>query len=109
MHAYVYKSSRKADTYVYLRERDRFALLPEPLRDGLGALVFVLEVALTPQRKLARADAAVVRTHLAERGFHVQMPPGGMDQAGIDRLQDMATLAPPPTAPAHEGLGDGRA
>ncbi|MBS0456416.1 MAG: YcgL domain-containing protein [Proteobacteria bacterium] len=93
MHAYVYKSSRKADTYVYLRERDGFALLPEPLRDGLGALVFVLEVALTPARKLARADAAVVRAHLAERGFHVQMPPHGVGRSAVERLHDMAALA----------------
>ena len=48
MQAYVYKSLRKADTYVYLAARDDFARLPEPLRAQLGALQFVLEVALTP-------------------------------------------------------------
>jgi uncharacterized protein len=75
MQAFVYKSQRKADTYVYLAARDDFARLPEPLRAQLGALSFVLEVALTPERKLARQDPAVVRANLAARGFHVQFPP----------------------------------
>jgi hypothetical protein len=75
MHAYVYKSTKRAGTYVYLRERDAFGLLPAPLAERLGRLVFVLDVALTPERRLAHADAAVVRTNLAERGFHVQAPP----------------------------------
>ena len=75
MQAYVYKSLRKADTYVYLAQRDDFARLPEPLRTQLGTLHFVLEVALTPERKLAREDAAVVRENLALRGFHLQFPP----------------------------------
>ncbi len=75
MQAYVYKSLRKADTYVYLAKRDEFARLPEPLRTQLGTLQFVLEVALTPERKLARGDAAVVRENLAARGFHLQFPP----------------------------------
>jgi uncharacterized protein len=75
MHAYVYKSQRKADTYLYLAARDDFACLPAPLREQLGALHFVLDVALTPERRLAQADAAVVRANLASRGFHVQFPP----------------------------------
>jgi uncharacterized protein YcgL (UPF0745 family) len=75
MQAYVYKSLRKADTYVYLSARDDFARLPEPLRTQLGNLQFVLEVALTAERKLAREDAAVVRENLAARGFHLQFPP----------------------------------
>ena len=75
MHAYVYKSLKKADTYVYLAGRDAFTRLPEPLRDRLGRLQFVLEVELTPERRLARADAAEVREHLATHGFHIQFPP----------------------------------
>jgi len=75
MQAYVYKSLRKADTYVYFSARDDFARLPEPLRTQLGNLQFVLEVALTPERKLAREDATVVRENLVARGFHLQFPP----------------------------------
>ena len=75
MQAYVYKSLRKADTYVYLAARDAFDTLPEPLRLPLGELSFVLEVALTPERKLARGDEAQVRQNLQTHGFHLQVPP----------------------------------
>ena len=75
MQAHVYKSLKKADTYVYLAGRDDFARLPEPLRTQLGPLQFVLDVDLVPGRKLAREDAAVVRENLALRGFHLQFPP----------------------------------
>lgn len=84
MQAFVYKSPKRADTYVYLAARDDFTRLPEPLRSQLGALQFVLEVALTPGRKLAREDAAVVRGNLALRGFHLQFPP----PADVDPMTD---------------------
>ena len=74
MQAYVYKSLRKADTYVYLAARDAFQAIPEPLRLPLGGLAFVLEVALTPERTLARADVAQVRQNLLAHGFHLQVP-----------------------------------
>ncbi|HET9484320.1 MAG TPA: YcgL domain-containing protein [Xanthomonadales bacterium] len=75
MRTFVYKSTRRDDTYVYLAERDAFGVLPAPLAERLGKLVFVLEVDLTPERKLARTDPAVVRANLAAHGFHLQVPP----------------------------------
>jgi len=90
MQAYVYKSLRKADTYVFLSERDDFARLPDAVRDQLGTLQFVLETALTPDRKLARADAAAVRENLRLRGFHLQFPPA-LDQARDQALDQART------------------
>lgn len=75
MQAYVYKSQRKEDTFVYLAVRDDFERIPEALRTPLGELAFVLEVALTPERKLARENAETVRQNLALQGFHIQFPP----------------------------------
>lgn len=75
MKAYVYRCARQADTYVYLAQRDAFALLPPPLAARLGALAFVLELELAPGRRLAREDPQVVRANLAAHGFHVQFPP----------------------------------
>ena len=84
MHAYVYKSLKKADTYLYLAKRDDFAGLPEPLRTQLGRLQFVLEVQLTAERKLARENPEVVRANLASRGFHLQFPPTVEDPMSED-------------------------
>ncbi len=75
MQCHVYRSSKRDDTYVYLRERDAFGLLPANIAATLGELQFVLEVALTPERKLVREDANVVRANLAARGFHIHFPP----------------------------------
>jgi uncharacterized protein len=75
MQAYVYKSRRKSDTYVFLAARDDFTRVPGPLRAQLGELQFVLEVALSPERHLAQADPEVVRANLAAHGFHLQVPP----------------------------------
>jgi uncharacterized protein YcgL (UPF0745 family) len=79
MQAFVYKSLRKPDTYLYLRERDAFGLLPEPVLAPLGRLDFVMELVLDEGRKLARVDARVVRANLVERGYHLQFPDTQLD------------------------------
>lgn len=84
MQAFVYKSLRKDDTYVFLAARDDFQRVPEPIRARLGALQFVFDLALTPERRLARGDTAVVRENLAARGFHLQLPPTQHDPMSED-------------------------
>jgi uncharacterized protein YcgL (UPF0745 family) len=75
MECYVYRSSRRPETYVYLPRRDDFAALPDGLLRALGRLEFALEFVLTPQRQLARVDPATVLANLEAQGFHIQLPP----------------------------------
>ncbi len=77
MKCYVYKSSRRSDTYVYLAAPDQFASLPEILRHQLGVLSFVLELELTAERRLAQADAATVMANISDKGYYLQLPPDG--------------------------------
>jgi uncharacterized protein YcgL (UPF0745 family) len=86
MQAYVYKSQRKQDTYVYLAKRDDFDVIPATLGATLAPYTFVMEVALTPERRLAQADAALVRANLVERGFHLQLPPQPLAPVKIARI-----------------------
>ncbi len=81
MRCYVYKSRSRPDTYVYLAEKDGFHLLPESLRQRLGALDAALEFELTPQRRLARADAQTVIEALNTSGCYLQLPPPPPDVA----------------------------
>jgi hypothetical protein len=76
MDSFVYRCAQRPGTYVYLRERDAFGMLPPELARRLGKLEFVFEVALTAQRRLAHADPEVVRRNLLANGFHLQLPPG---------------------------------
>lgn len=75
MQSFVYKSLRKADTYVFLREAGGFDVLPAALAERLGELVFVIEVELSAQRRLAREDVVAVMDNLRGQGFHLQLPP----------------------------------
>lgn len=75
MRCFVYKSVRKADTYIYLRDEGAFDLLPAALLDQMGPPVFVIELLLDPERKLAREDVATVMRNVAEQGYHLQLPP----------------------------------
>lgn len=88
MQAYVYKSQRKQDTYVYLAARDAFDAIPDVLKATLAPFAFVLEVALTPDRRLALADADQVRANLQARGFHLQMPPPPVAPVKVPRRDD---------------------
>lgn len=88
MKAFVYKSLRKDDSYVFLATRDDFARLPEPIRAQLGTLQFVFELALTPERELARGNVDVVRANLANLGFHVQLPATMLDPMTEDHGTD---------------------
>jgi uncharacterized protein YcgL (UPF0745 family) len=75
MHSYVYASARKADTYLWLAQRDQFDVIPAPLALMLGELRFALEVELTGERRLPHEDARMVVEHLRSQGWHLQLPP----------------------------------
>jgi len=72
---WVYRSPRKQEMYLYLAEEDAFDCVPEALMARFGEPVLVIELELSPQRALARADVTQVMHNLREEGFHLQMPP----------------------------------
>lgn len=71
----VYRASKRADTYVYVRECDGITQLPEGLLAITGRLELAMELCLTPTHRLARADVAEVMRALQERGYYLQLPP----------------------------------
>jgi hypothetical protein len=78
MLSFVYRSQRKAETYLYLAQQDDGAKLPEAVRKMLGELIFVMPLELHASRKLAREDIAVVLANLRDSGFHIQFPPSAV-------------------------------
>lgn len=76
MNAYIYKSSRKAELYIYITQKDDFSNVPQALYDSMGKEpIYVMEIELTPERKLARENVNTVIKNLETKGFHLQIPP----------------------------------
>jgi uncharacterized protein len=72
---WVYRSPRKPEMYLYLSAEDDFTGVPDALLRGFGTPAKILQLALTPQRTLAREDVLKVMENLRTQGFHLQMPP----------------------------------
>jgi len=72
---WIYRCSKRAETYVYLATPDDFTCLPTDLLHAMGKLELVMELELHPERKLARAVASTVLAALEERRYYLQMPP----------------------------------
>lgn len=71
----VFRSRRNAETYLYVDHQEGFARVPDALLREFGGAERAMTLALTPERKLARADANDVLREISERGFYLQLPP----------------------------------
>ena len=76
MNCSVYRSPRKDYTYPYLAEGSKLEDLPDTLVRAFGTPEFVIDLDLSPERKLASEDVMRVIENLQEQGFHLQLPPG---------------------------------
>ncbi|KZN35889.1 YcgL domain-containing protein [Pseudoalteromonas luteoviolacea] len=71
----VYKSSKKADTYLFIEKRDDFSKVPAPLMSTFGTPIYVMLVDLAKRERLGVADLSLVKEKLIEQGFYLQIPP----------------------------------
>ena len=84
----VYRSARRDGMYLYLPRDHDPASLPEPLQALFGPPQRVLDLLLTPHRRLARVAAGEVLEKIAEQGFYLQLPPADAEpplSCGPDR------------------------
>ena len=77
MQCSIYKSSKKSEHYLFIEKADNLDKVPEQLQGILGELELVMELDITPERKLALSDAQEVLKQIEEKGFYLQMPPEG--------------------------------
>lgn len=71
----VFRCKKKEGAYIYVAKGKNLDELPEALRKQTGALEHSMTLVLTPDRKLAQADAQKVLNAIEEQGFYLQMPP----------------------------------
>ncbi len=72
---WIYRSNRKEEMYLYLSNKDDLEEVPDDLQKRLGELDFVMQLELSEQRQLARADVSEVMKALCDEGYYLQMPP----------------------------------
>ncbi|MGC8119074.1 YcgL domain-containing protein [Marinobacter sp. VGCF2001] len=70
----VFRSSKKNDTYLYVRRGQNWQELPDALRSIFGQPVHSMDLLLTPDKKLARTSGEEVLAAIAEKDFYLQMP-----------------------------------
>lgn len=70
----VFRSSKKPDTYLYVKRGQVWDDLPESLKGIFGAPVHAMDLVLTPERRLARTHGRQVLEAIADKGFLLQMP-----------------------------------
>lgn len=76
----VFRSSKKEGMYLYVRRGADLSTLPEGLMKVFGMPGHALDLLLTAEKKLARADSATVMAQIREQGFYLQMPPGEQEE-----------------------------
>lgn len=71
----VYRSSRREGMYLYVDKSEGLERVPESLLAEFGRPQPALTLVLTPERRLARAQAAEVLAAIADQGYFLQLPP----------------------------------
>lgn len=71
----VYRSLKRAETYLYVEKNGDFDKVPEQLKTMLGKLTLVMTLDLDKREKLGLGDLAKVKHELVENGFYLQLPP----------------------------------
>ena len=75
MHCAIYKGIKKPGDYLYVEKVDDFSRIPQTLLDMMGELKLVMNLELSPERKLAQTDVNKVMASLTEQGYYLQIPP----------------------------------
>jgi uncharacterized protein YcgL (UPF0745 family) len=75
MKCFIYRGTKKAETYIYLPNKEQFDHLPSNLLALLGQLEFAMELDLLAVKQLANADLEQVKTKMTEEGYYLQLPP----------------------------------
>lgn len=83
MYCAIYKGRKRQDTYLYLANKDDFARVPDTLITLLGTPLHVMDLELSPKRKLAQENVIEVMQNLQKRGWHLQLPRTQTDWLGI--------------------------
>lgn len=81
----IFKSTRHEEMFLYVERARGLEDVPASLLESFGRPESVMLIMLDPERALARVSMETVTEAIREKGYYLQMPPGG----GA-RLRDLA-------------------
>jgi len=84
----IYKTKKRDGLYLYVKEQDEFADVPDEVMQQFPAPEHVFDLELSASRPLAREDVLLVIKNLQTQGFHLQMPPKTEDPIDTITLPD---------------------
>ena len=70
----IYRSSKNEAMYLYVDHQEDLDRIPEPLLQRFGKPKLAMTLALSLDKKLARADVAKVLEAIREQGYYLQLP-----------------------------------
>lgn len=71
----VFRSPKKEGLYLYIDKQEGLERVPETLLEHFGKPEQAMTLLITPDKKLARADAQKVIASISDQGYYLQMPP----------------------------------
>lgn len=71
----VYKSPKKADTYLYIEKRDDFSGVPEALIQTFGTPQYLTVIPLLKYEHIANISRSSFIDKIKKDGFYLQLPP----------------------------------
>ena len=75
MHCSVYKGRAAPEYYLFLPCRDDFSGVLQDTLNRFGPLEHVMDLVLTPGRRLERTEAVTLMRTLLIKGCYIQLPP----------------------------------
>ncbi len=78
MQCWIYKGSKRAETYLYLGAREAPDSVPDALLQAMGTLELVMELDLSTRKLLANANPQEVMHSIEKHGYYLQLPPPQM-------------------------------
>ena len=71
----IYRSPKKDEMYLYVAKAKGLVDVPEALLKMFGQPQHRMDMLLTEEKQLARANAADILADIDDKGYYLQMPP----------------------------------
>lgn len=73
MWCYIYRSSKKENSYLYIAKENDFSSVPEVLMTAFGKPIFAMKALLDDKRKFVVGTAQEIKNKINNDGFFLQM------------------------------------